>query len=117
MDHSEFVEKWNSRKILLHIDKSLAFRAVEAGVLPGGYRAAQRFNSWLWILGLIASVPLMIWYIWWVGLIVLLISLALPGALKATAAQGVRDQLIENKQFYKFAQENNLFRITERTRG
>ncbi len=57
----------------------------------------------------------MIWYIWWVGLIVLLISLALPNAIQTTAAQGMRDKLIEDEEFYNFARELEPFRITEKS--
>lgn len=115
MDHAEFVEKWESGKLALHVDKSLAFQAADAGLLPPGYRAAQTFYGWVWILGLLAAVALMIWYIWWVGLIVLLVSLALPNAIKTTASQGIRDKLVEDEEFYNFARELELFQITEKS--
>ncbi len=114
MDHGEFLEKWNAGKLALHVDKSLALRATDVGLLPPGYRAAQNLYGWIWILGLLAAIPLMIWYIWWVGLIVFLVSLALPDAIKTTASQGVRDKLIEDEAFYNFAKEHGLFRVTEK---
>ena len=115
MDHAKFVEKWKSGKLALHVDKSLALRAADAGLLPPGYRAAQTFYGWVWILGLLVAVPLIIWYIWWVGLIVLLVSLALPNAIKSTASQGIRDKIVEDEEFYIFARKLELFRITEKS--
>ena len=41
MNHAEFIEKSDSGRLALHIDKSLALRAAYAGLLPPGYRAAQ----------------------------------------------------------------------------
>lgn len=91
MDHQEFVRKWNEGKLAIHVDKSLALRAVDAGLLPPGYRAAQTFYGCLHIIGLLAAIPIMIWYIWWVGIIVLVTAVMLPAAIKRTASEGIRD--------------------------
>ncbi len=117
MDHAEFVEKWNAGKLALHVDKSLAVRAADMGLLSRGYRAAQILYTWFWIIGILAAIPLIIWYIWWVGVVVLLVSLALPAAIKRTAAEGMRDKLIEDKAFYDFAEEHGLFRVTEKSKS
>jgi|GEM_PF-1119731 len=113
MGHEEFVRKFRTGEIALHVDKSLAMRAVTAGLLPKGYGAAQTFYSWLWILGLLAGIPLMIWYKWWVGLIALILGFALPSAIKKTATEGVRDKLLEDPEFYDFAKRMGLFRISQ----
>jgi hypothetical protein len=111
MDHHEFVAKYRSRKISISIDRSLALEAVRVGLLGKSYYISQIFFSWIWIIGLVGGVILIFLYKWWVGLLVVIISLALPGSLKDTAAQGIRDKLIEDSEFFDFAQRNNLFKI------
>lgn len=111
VDHLEFTEKLNSGKIEVAVHKDLPTLATAAGFFPLIYGYTQIFWTLCLVLGLIAAIPVMIWYIWWVGLIILLISFALPRALRETEERWVLVQLRKNQRFYEFAQENNLIVI------
>jgi hypothetical protein len=111
MDHEEFVSKFRARKISVSVNRSIALEAVRAGFLGKSYYVSQIFFSWVWILGLVGGVILIFLYKWWVGLLVIVISLGLPGAIKDTAAKRIKDKLIESPEFYEFAQRHDLFVI------
>jgi hypothetical protein len=114
ISHVDFIKKWKNGEINIHVNKSGAIKAVEAGYLPTGYRGAQTLYGWIWITGLIVALPLMIWYKWWVGLIVGAISMSLPEALKKTAAQGIIDKALEDEQFYKLVIQHGIVRVSKK---
>ena len=113
MVHKEFVQKYKSRQISVSIDQSKSFELVNAGLLGKPYYISQIFYSWIWVLGIIGGILLLIFYKWWVGLLIMIISIGLPGAIRKTAAQGIRDKLLEDPEFYEIAKENSLFFIND----
>lgn len=117
MNHEDFVALYRARRIQLHIDKGLALKLVSAGAIPGGYSAAQNFFGWLWIIGLVAGPVVGFFYLWWVGALIFVVALMVPGALKETAAQGVRDHLLSDPGFYEIAREKGFFRVSEVEEG
>jgi hypothetical protein len=111
MVHSEFIKNYKEHKISISIDRTKSLLLVEQGYLGKSYYISQILFSWLWILGIIGGIFLYIFYTWWASLISIIIGLGLPGAIKMTAMQGVRDKLLEDSEFYEYAKQNNIFII------
>lgn len=114
MTHQEFVEGFNAGKYILSVNGMMATKAVEAGFLPAGYRAAQRFYVFIAVICFLSVIPIFIWYKAWVGMIVLFLGFGLPYAYRRTATEGVRDRLVKDEDFYYFAMGAGLCRIKVR---
>lgn len=65
------------------------------------------FYEWVW-LGLLIGGIVMLFYTWWVGALMLFFSFKLPAAIRRTAAQGVRDRMLVDEEFYQLALSSNL---------
>ena len=50
MTHSEFVEAYRSKGVEVRVDKQMALRVMESRDMPGRFRAAHLFWSWIWLL-------------------------------------------------------------------
>ncbi len=113
LSHDDFCAKYKKGRVKVHVDKFMANKFVEQGLLPAGYRAARLFYAWIWILGMAGGAVIAFTYKWWVGLIVFIVATRLPEAIRMTAAQEVRDQILENEEFYTMAVKENLINIEE----
>lgn len=115
MTHIEFVEAWKSRQIAVMVDKQLAMQVMESTDMPGRFRAAHLFWSWIWLLSIPVAIVLGIFAQWWVGLIVLVLGFLLPRAIKHSAMEFVIEHAIEDEEFYDEAINSKLLVIDEKT--
>ncbi|QPJ66373.1 MAG: hypothetical protein G3M78_13600 [Candidatus Nitrohelix vancouverensis] len=116
MKHEKFVEKLRNGDIHIVIDRAVAFKIVETGRLGAAYQKTQTVYTWIWFLGLPLGIALALLYKWWLGLIVIFISLGLPQGIKRSASRGVRDKLIEDPEFFEFALQYKAFEIVKNRR-
>src|SRR3954466_10906796 len=106
MTHEEFVQKYRAGLIQAEVDQTLARRLLEnSDLLPKRYRAAHYFWAWVWFLSFPLAAVCFIWVRWWVGLVVLLLALVLPRAIKKSAAGFVLEHALEDEKFYNIAVE------------
>lgn len=103
MTHAEFVESYRTGGVRVHVDRSRAIQLMNTRLPAKRYRAAHLFWTWAWFLSFPVSLVLFIWVKWWAGLVVLIIGLLLPQAIKTSACQFVLEQALENTEFYDFA--------------
>lgn len=112
MTHSEFVEAYRSKGVEVRVDKQMALRVMESQDMPGRFRAAHLFWSWIWLLSFPLAIVLGIFVQWWVGLIVLVVALLLPRSIKHSAIDFVLEQCVENEAFYDKAVSSGLLRLS-----
>lgn len=101
MNHQEFIQKYKNREISISVNKEAASFIVKHGHLGKSYLLCDILFSLLFIIGLISSIILFFVYSKAIGIIVFVISLFIPGALKKSASQGIIDKIIEDPDFYE----------------
>lgn len=70
------------------------------GLLPRRYWYAHLFWSWIWLVSIPIGIALIVWINTWMGIGVIVVGLALPSAIKQSAAQFVLWYACENEDFY-----------------
>jgi hypothetical protein len=115
VEHSEFVQSWNSGKLEIDVDRSLALKIAGSNILPKRYQAAHIFWSWVWILSIPAAIAVMYFYTWWAGLLMLFIlTPILSKSTKKSAMQFMIDHALENPEFYSLAIGQNVIHIRQK---
>lgn len=103
-----FVKGYKDGTYKVSIDENAAKEVVRKGLLTNrGEKASMLFYEWVW-LGLLIGGVITLFYIWWAGLLMLFVSFKLPAAIRRTAAEGVKDQMLADEVFYKLAVESEL---------
>ncbi len=111
MTHKEFVEKYNSGKLNVLINRTYALRTISADYLPRRYFWAHTFWSWIWFLSIPAGI-IMLFFNIWVGILILFFISFLGGkAVKKSAMQFVLQHALEDEKFFKFAIESKTIVI------
>jgi len=113
--HSEFVEAWKFRRITVSVNKEFALRVMSSPDMPRRYRTAHFFWSWIWLLSFPLAIILGIFVKWWAGLIVLIVGLLLPRAIKHSATDFVLEHCVEDAEFYDKAINSGLLIVNENT--
>lgn len=80
------------------------------------YKAAHVFWTWVWMLCFPVALLLGVFVAWWAGLIVFVIGLQLPRAIRDSAAQFVITQALARREFYDAAIASGALRITRTER-
>ena len=112
MEHSEFVQAWNSGKIEIDVDRSKALQIAGSNILPKRYQFANIFWAWVWIVSIPASFAVMYFYSWWMGFLMLFVlTPVLSKSTKKSAMQFIIDHAIENPDFYAFVVEREVIQI------
>lgn len=115
MEHSEFVQYWNDRKLEIDVDRSKALQIANSKMLPKQYQAAHIFWSCVWILSIPAAFALMYFYAWWAGLLLLVfLTPALSSSTKKSAMQFMIDHSLENPDFYQFSVTEGVIRVRQK---
>lgn len=113
MRHTEFVEKYRNGLVRAHINESHALQILNTEMMPNRYFYAHLFWSWIWILALIVGIPLAIWVNTWLGIVIFVIGLMFPRAIKSSASEFVLEYALENEDFYNTVIESESLRIEE----
>lgn len=109
MEHPEFVRAWKAGQLLVDVDRSKALSVAGSKLLPGRYRAAHLFWSWVWLLTVPVAIAVMFFYTWWAGLLILLfVTPALARGTKRSAMQFMIDHALESPEFYRFAVDQGV---------
>jgi hypothetical protein len=112
MEHPEFVRRWKAGELAVDVDRSQALVLMNTKILPGRYRAAHHFWSWIWILSIPAAFAVMYFYRWWAGLLVLVfVTPTISGATKKSTMQFMIDHSLDDATFYEYAVEKGVLRI------
>ena len=115
MEHSEFVQSWNTGKLEIDVDRSMALQVANSEMLPKRYQGAHMFWTWVWILSMPGAFAVMYFYIWWVGLLLLFfLTPALSRSIKNSAMQFMIDHAMENPEFFQFAISKGLIRVKQK---
>lgn len=112
MEQSEFIRKYESGEIKVHIDRAEAVKLVKSGELNSGYRHVLIFFEWIWGLSLLTFIPAF-FYSWWLGLILLFFVLFIPDARRATSEQQVIEFLLKDYRFYCFHINDDFIEVEE----
>lgn len=103
MEFEEFVNKYHSREIKVHVDKYKSKELHTTNILPKGNVYNDIIWGWIWMLSFPIGIALFIWVKQWIGVVVLIIGLMIPSALRETSSQNVLAYALENEEFYNFA--------------
>jgi hypothetical protein len=103
MGHDEFVRLYRAGRVGIFMDDATARHLVENHPsMPGRYRSAHTFWSWVWMLtGLISC-----------GLIPLIFGIR--AAINKSAREFVAEFALENASFYDQAVANRWFEVRPR---
>ena len=116
MEHSEFVQSWNTGKLEIDVDRSMALQVANSKRLPRRYQAAHMFWTWVWILSIPGALAVMYFFTWWAGLLLLVfLTPALSSSTKNSAMQFMIDHAVENPEFYQFAISEGLIRVRQKS--
>lgn len=106
MTHSDFVTRYKTGSLKVRVDRGLALRMMNSPMMPGRYRAAHLFWTWVWFLSFPAAIALFIWHRWWSGLLVLLVALfPVRTAIGRSACEFVLELALESEEFFLAATE------------
>jgi len=114
MMYDEFVRAYKSGQITVAVNRHLALRAMSSPYVAKRYKAAHLFWTWIWFLSIPAGITIIILVKWWIGLIVLVLGFFLPRAIKESSTEFVLEQALEDEEFYHFAINAGLLKISER---
>jgi len=116
MEYEDFLAKYKNGLLSVKVNGSLALRIMNSDLLPKQYRYAHIFWSWIWILSIPLSIALMIWVKWWIGLLVLFfVTPIISKSTKRSGCQFMIEQAIDNPEFYKYATENGVLIVEEKS--
>ena len=115
MSHAEFVEGYRSGQLEARVDKVMARKLVKTGVVAAKYRVLTQFWDWLWLLSIPFAIACLVWAKWWIALIVLVVGVLLPLAVKQSAYAFVLVRALEDEQFFKAATEAKALLISARS--
>lgn len=114
MDHSTFVEKYQTKKIKVAVDKNKAgFMYQYPELLPQTLRKKQALIRAVAFGLVLLSIILFFFITWWQALIVLIISLYMFPYAQNSAAKGVFGVALKDKYVYQIAMENQVLTIKE----
>lgn len=114
MDHSEFKERYYSRKLDIRVNRSVALGVLKEDILSKKYQRAYLFWTYVWILSIPAIIGVSVWQEFWFGLLLLLF---LPRYLYRltvnSACSYILSYAVESGEFYDLAVENEIIRISK----
>ena len=112
MDHSEFVEKYNSQVITVTVDENKAgFMFQKNGPMPQHLRLKQANKRTLFYGGIITGIALFFFVPWWVATAVLIFALYQGPKAQKHAAESVLEQALKEPNIYRTAIESQVIRI------
>ena len=100
MTHSEFIEAYHARKVKVHISKSAALHLVQTKLFDRSTATAFLILTWISVLLFPVAIAIFIWFNKLLSILVLIIAFMLPGAIRTSAAQSVRDKILEDEAVY-----------------
>lgn len=114
MNHSNFVERYNSNQIVVDLDRNKAgFMYEQPGLIPKQYRAKQAMIRTLAFGGFLLGVVLFFFVPWWAALGVLFFGLYMFPQAQKSAAKGVLLASLQDPKVYQVAVENQVLIIRE----
>jgi len=109
MTHKEFVEAYNSGKIKVKIDESVS-KLMDANLID---KQSQFYTqNWFWWLISLIGLALIIWVIW-IGVIVVIMGLMLPKAMKRSSSESVLEKALSDESFYNTMIQHQVLIIKE----
>jgi len=113
MTHKEFVEAYNSGKIKVKIHESAALEVMDTDLIDKPSQYAHIFWSWIWLLSIPIGIALFIWVSKWIGVIVVIIGLILPKAIKRSSSESVLKKGLSDESFYNTMIQHQILIIEE----
>lgn len=114
MDHSTFVEKYQTKKIEVIVDRNKAgFMYSTPELLPPNLRKKQALIRTAAFIVILLGIILFFFVPWWQALIVLFVGLFLFPYAQNSAAKGVLEASLTNNDVYQIAMDNQVLIIKE----
>lgn len=111
MTHSEFVEQYRNGTIQVRVDRMGARRFLNSELAPKRYMYANLFWAWIWLLSIPAGIVVAIWVKVWLGILLLVISIILPRAIRTTEMQFTLQSALENENIYNILVKSEVIII------
>ncbi len=113
MSYEVFIDNYRRGKVSAGIDRLPAQWVIR--LLPMHYGIPLILGSWLWILSIPVAICASIFYDWWSGILLFIVTSAIRAFAKEWNAQLILDYAIHNKDFFDILVENRLlvFRLNE----
>lgn len=112
MNHSEFVEKYNSGSIIVSVDADKAGFMYNLADIPKELKTKQALLRVFSFGGIILGITLFFYTHWWIALPILLIVLSMFPKLKNIAVNDVLQSSINNSSVYQIAIENQVLKMS-----
>lgn len=116
MDHSEFVQLWQTGRLEIDVDRRKALSVASSTRMPTRYRVAHTFWTWVWMLSIPAAFVVMYLYVWWTGLLMLCVATPiLSKAVKKSAMEFMIAHSIESPEFWQFAMDEGVIVVRQKS--
>lgn len=116
MEHSEFVDKYNSGLLAVHVDRSAAgFLYKKPGLIPKRHRIKQAIIRSVLYGGVGVGLVLFIFVPWYVALLVLFLAFSISAYATRTAAKAVLLTALADPDFYEMVRQRGILRPDENT--
>ena len=116
MTHEEFVKAYKAGEIKASVNLNNAITLLRHSSVPRETQIVYAIWTMIWLLTFPAAIICFIWVKWWVALIIFLVGLSLPNAMRNSACKDVLEQALEDESFYNIAIESGGFVIKEKAR-
>ena len=101
MNHREFIDSYKTGKLLIYVNKDIAFKLMETNLVRKRYLMATLVWTWIWFLAIPSTILLFMFKKFLFALVFLFFSVGLPAAIKKSACEFVIEQALEDEIFYK----------------
>jgi len=114
MNHSEFVQKYKSNQIKIHIDHNESgFMYQDPILMPRNLRARQANIRACGFGGIILGLVSFFFLSWWMPLGILMASSFILRHAQKDSARGVLEASLQDPYIFDYACEKQVIRITE----
>ena len=109
MNHTDFVEKYNSNQISVDVSRNKAgFMYEQPGLMPQQFRIKQAMIRTIAFVGVLLGVVLFFFVPWWAALGVLFAAFYMFPQAQKNAAKGVLLASLQDPSIYQVAVENQV---------
>lgn len=109
MEHADFVEKYNTSQIKVHVHRDKAgFLYGQPGLIPENLGATQAMIRTVAFGGLILGLALFFFVPWWVAVIVVVFALYIFPIAQKNAMKGVLEAALRDQYVYQVALERQV---------
>lgn len=119
ISHANLVDLRRDGKMLLGVDKDIAVKVSQGGLIPKGSTVGSAFGFWNIVIVVVffGSVYLSFTWAWWSFIAGWLISTVLYNANKSGNSENILELAMSNPSFYESMRSLNLwqYQMTEET--